>query len=729
MLTAFSVSTFASAQEATYESLLAEANALPGETSAAGYVVEASRVFDQANGILAGAELQTIVGKIGETSVRWLKEESVATSATLAQANFLVERGFAKVADAEKAQVAANWIRQSSVIEQLPLPAVDQLIRSAKAELTTDERDELVAKLQGSLGDLATVSIEDLKAGFDIRVGRSFYPEGSEQWREPARKFVAAWADNHSPASLEEDDLDWVLRMMTPIGFSVPKDRKISATWSADLLPPESGEYTFSLSGVLPSPRFIAGQQLPGDAGLWDQKVSVMVDGQVVLEATSQEWKTEATPISLQSQPTSIEVSLQYSAVSAAAESAAVQLFWSGPGIEKQLIAPSFFRLEGTTDPGVALVVEQSASSDLETCTTKVVSIDHVFGMSAACDYEKTLRTYLEQRLNQLLSADAISRAVASATAADPAARASHPLLEDEQYLPILMKASGGQRKRVATELALNPSLLALIEPEAMASFYEVVRFGAEREALDLVGAWMTTLADRTPQLTADAQSYYAANCEPFQRLAVALAYLHPDSVTWLEDYLVTEEGSCCLPAAHTLAYCYQMRGELLDWMALLDTQLNDSSVNGDKRVNWLIARAVVEEIRSSPEGDYRIHIGSERLGVGFSWLNQATDTAVSADVNARVAAENAARLAAQRKWVQAKSAVEGYADLTGMIGAIDGLVAEVEDWQAARAEQANAAVVSEFRRRLSGAQRREDSSASSRYSSLIESLESDSSE
>ncbi|MEM8669489.1 MAG: hypothetical protein AAGG48_18330, partial [Planctomycetota bacterium] len=415
--------------------------------------------------------------------------------------------------------------------------------------------------------------------------------------------------------------------------------------------------------------------------------------------------------------------------VSAAAESAAVQLFWSGPGIEKQLIAPSFYQLEGTSEAGVALVVEQSIGSDAETCTATVGSIDHVFGMSAVCDYEKTLRAYIKRRLNQLLSADAISSAVASATAADPAERTSHPLLEDEQYLPILMKASGGQRKRVATELALNPSLLELAGQAEMASFYEVVRFGAEREALDLIGAWMTVHADGTPQLAADAQSYYAANCEPYHRLAVALAYLHPESITWLEDFLVTDDGSCCLPAACTLGYCYQMRGELLDWMALLDVQLNDASVTGDKRVNWLIARAVAEEIRSSPESDYRIHIGSERLGVGLNWLDQATDAAVSADVNARVAAEKAARLAAQRKWAQAKSAVEGYTELGSMIGAIDGLVAEVEDWQAARADQANAAAVSEFRRRLSGAQLREDSSASSRYSSLIESLESDSSE
>ncbi|MEM8667441.1 MAG: hypothetical protein AAGG48_08000 [Planctomycetota bacterium] len=221
VLTAFSGSDVASVQAATDESLLAEANTLPIETSAVSYVIEDSRNFHQASGIFVGTKFQTIIGRLGD-----------------------------------------------------------------------------------------------------------------------------AWADNHSPASLEEDDLDWVLRMMMPIQFKVRKDRAIDRLWAADLLPSESGEYTFSLRGLMPSPRFVAGQQLPGDSGRWDQEVAITVDGQVVLEATSQEWTAEATPISL---PTSIEVSLQYSAVSAVAESAAVQLFWSGPGIEKQLIVPSFYRLEETS--------------------------------------------------------------------------------------------------------------------------------------------------------------------------------------------------------------------------------------------------------------------------------------------------------------------------------------------------------------------------------------------
>ncbi len=72
------------------------------------------------------------------------------------------------------------------------------------------------------------------------------------------------------------------------------------------------------------------------------------------------------------------------------------------------------------------------------------------------------------------------------------------------------------------------------------------------------------------------------------------------------EDYLeLPDGGCCCLPVAYIVAEGYLGEERIAEWIQKLDTRLAENSLSGDRRVNWLIARAYAEEIRSSRGGRY----------------------------------------------------------------------------------------------------------------------------
>ena len=84
----------------------------------------------------------------------------------------------------------------------------------------------------------------------------------------------------------------------------------------------------------------------------------------------------------------------------------------------------------------------------------------------------------------------------------------------------------------------------------------------------------------------------------PYQLLADAMASQYPPHRQLLEQAnLKLPNGGCCLPVAYILSYALLEEGQIGDWISRLKEVLDDGSITGDQRVEWLLAREA-EEVR-----------------------------------------------------------------------------------------------------------------------------------
>ena len=73
------------------------------------------------------------------------------------------------------------------------------------------------------------------------------------------------------------------------------------------------------------------------------------------------------------------------------------------------------------------------------------------------------------------------------------------------------------------------------------------------------------------------------------------------------------------------------MQGNILPWIERLEARLADESLTGDRRVNWLLARAQAEEIRRGRPHEHYLTV--ERPLAGRAWIEEATLVAESEGV------------------------------------------------------------------------------------------------
>lgn len=731
----------AEAQDTSFESLSDEADALTDVSEPAEFVESAKDILGRANDSLTGDELAAIEDKVDSAAASWVQQSEIGPSLSVDTADFLITHGLAKIESPQRAEVAAEWILQPDAMTRYSAEVVSKLSEAASSELTEEQRAELLSQGRAALGDLASVSYAELVDYVDVRTrhlhsddqakrnSRDFFGSHPDLFlpsdqaaRAERQQLVADWATEHDPETLDIEKVDWLMNKMMPEYLSPSDERAIDASWEARLLPPRSGEYTFSISSL----RLGQIWEEEGTRQYFRQWLTVEVDGQNVLEAAPGDWQFESAAVSLeQNQSVPIKVSLRYrTSGDAWRPAAAGQLYWSGPGVERQLIEPAFYQLPATGDPGVKMTVERRDSSGVHLCETTVSSIDQILGKTSVCAYEQTLDRYIERRVEGFLTPEALDEALAAATAPDPAERKAHPAVGDWKYRRMVFNSPSQLRRRLAARLSLTPEFFQPLDILTISRFYRAFRFGAERESLDLLGTWTMVHAEQVPELAGDADSFYQINRAWIRSQASSLVPAHPQSALWLEeDYLETESGRCSLPAAYTLAYVHLVTGRLLEWIEKLETRLDDSSLSGEERVNWLIARAMAEEIRGCPE-DHRTFVGCERLGAGFGWLDEAMLVAESPETKTRVIRERAARLAALQKWDAAEAELEGEAALEDWENELTALQGEVALKEEEKASAADAAFLAEMRRRLSRANAREDSDAASRYTSLIEQLE-----
>jgi hypothetical protein len=142
-----------------------------------------------------------------------------------------------------------------------------------------------------------------------------------------------------------------------------------------------------------------------------------------------------------------------------------------------------------------------------------------------------------------------------------------------------------------------NPVLLDAADAKHIVRYYEPFRIGAADTALDVFGAWAARHADITSDISMD-RTFDGDNRDAFRLMSLYTTQQLPTEWRRLQSqYLQMPDGSCSLPVAYTLGISHFQRGKLNSWIAVLNSELTNASVTGDLRVNWLIARAFVEEI------------------------------------------------------------------------------------------------------------------------------------
>ncbi len=711
LIASFCVAGVAEVHADTLEELADEARALSNASDVATFAKSGAELIKRATDSLKGNELESVQSIIGDAAAAWLQKAGVADGLSGKELDFLVFAGLDRLDESRRAEVAAEWILKPNAMKRLTSFAIHRLGEAAESTLTPAQRAELLAKSDASMG---AVTYKQLLEHLYYKT-KFLQSKNAEVVLANHRRRVADWCAANDCKGMPQEQVDWLVNKMMPEYLGSIGLREIDAVWDTTITPSRSGDYVFSV-GPLNLGRS------DEEASHLHQWLTIEVGGRRVLTATPQTWQSESSSVSLQKgQPARVKVSLKYRLKDLMSLPMHVQLSWRGPGIASQPIAAKYFKIEGEGKPGVRLAVTRREAGDEQTCTVIVNAIDQVLGKHAICAYESTVAAYAEELIGGLISDAAMSLAVAQASDLDPAKRQTHPIIGDSKYRSVLMKATSGIRRTVASKLALQPELLRPLDLWTLVYFYDVVRFGAEREALDLVGAWMVAHSNQPSALAGSTSEFYDINRKAFRHLTIPFVLENPENAQWIEqDYLKSKDGECCLPAAYVVAYSHLASGRMLEWIEKLDTELNDKQNTGDSRVNWLIARAMAEEIRSSPEG-MTTYPGMEQITAGMGYLDEAMLVAKSRDAQDRVACEIASRLAAHGKIDAASEAVRNRDALVALQRGLQELKSAAKGRDEQERTAANAAFAASLKRRIARANGRSDSAAAAKYEAALE--------
>lgn len=701
-------------QEDSYQALSAEADALSAIDDPSEFVETASPLLDRVTASLSGSQLSEVAGKIDAAAGSWLRQSNIEPSLTPEAAEFLVSRGISTLQASERPTIAAQWLLKPDAGSRHTATTVSLLGSAAGDALTHAQRASLVAEINGGLSPLEELSLDDLQS-HHTRI-ENLAPPTYEAVRDQ-RQQVAQWLSSRDAGMFTDQQRTWLVEHSIPQKMSSAL-QQLEATWEGRIIAPASGQYIFSVT-----PLALSGQWAGVAHRHW---MSVEVEGQKIVDASPENWDHQGDPVSLQSgQAANLKVTLRYECSGDEPPRPAIgQLFWSGPGMERQLVTGQFLRLPESNDPGLRLSARYVEQSGEHADQIVVENMDQVLAKYALCTYGDVLDECIERCVDYLLSAPVINDDLTKATDPDLSKRTTHVLLGGTgTWMDFLQNCSTPIRRRIASELALRPELFGPVEPRKMINRYSALRPGAEREAIDVLGTWLMVHADRVPELAGDTDSYYDMNVEPYRYASIRIASEHPEAVDWIEQgYLLTLDGRCSLPSAYLLTDARLISGRMLEWIEMLEERLDDQTLDGDERVNWLIARAVAEELRGAPSNIH--HIGRPRLSAGMGWLDEAMLFAQTQEVKERVARERVARLAALQKWDAAEAALEGFPGLTDWQARLVELRSQAKIAQEKQRAAADAAFLAELRRRQSKAVARGDSDSASRYATLIDEIQ-----
>ena len=555
---------------------------------------------------------------------------------------------------------ASEFLDEFELIEA-PNRSIHSLARAVAAKLMVEgdvsdlSQPGLLADLQvlarRSLSDRDAEKVsEKMLAANKLAVDASF--ADLEDWFElvgslpsdlktniERRSQIAAWAEDHDLSALRSGQRAWLLLKLAPY-VDFESNKGAVAVWSGKLTIPRDGEYRFSISPLDVNAEF--------GPGMIRQNYRVVLDGQTVIDTkpvddgTATDWVWRAEPVSLrENQTVTVEFSLDYAYQKADGiqpRIAAPILFWEGERLRRQVVPPSAFQ-RNDGDPGVDFSMTWTSRGESQVMEGIDSNIESVWVNRCQLSYENK---ELRQRLAALLIADQSSpQALRQFQSGDPE---SHPMTGNgrrfQTPVSYLEAASNDARGDWIDYVCQSPEHFSIVELGRLYQLFQVARAGLEFEALDLIEAWAEQHENDTPILRDDGR----LNRLQYERIGThLLATEHEGAIEALEANAL-EDGveDCLLPIAQICAYGYLSQGEILEWIGKLDAKLEDESIKGDKRVNWLIARAMAEEIRGCPAA--RRVSSPEQFLAGMGWLQEAMLVVQSPAIRARVVEEMVAR-------------------------------------------------------------------------------------
>jgi hypothetical protein len=445
--------------------------------------------------------------------------------------------------------------------------------------------------------------------------------------------------------------LDFVRQMFAD--FKVVNG-SFTATWVGQINVPQTGDYTFSISPIDVNMGFsspsasvsmtvsLAGQPIISARPPAAPDPRALLMTQAAFTPTSN-WVTQSNAVTLTAgTPVTIQV-----VVSALASQTLPDgllhavLFWQGPGIATSVVPASAFSQGQNGTPGLQATYAWTVNGQLQTLTRTDPMIDFSWTNSAILLAQDP--TSANQSADSMWQALTSSDFLTSYTSATPVKL--HPFLREPEEVSCGL--SSARRAAFLDLLALNPALLDAMDAAHAVEFYQAFRLGTPDKALNVFGAWAARQPDLTCALALDRYSDRNTQTALAGMAVLTTQQLPSQAATLEQQFLQLADGRCSLPVAYVLAYSYLGRRQLSNWTATLDAKLADQTVTGDPRVNWLLARAKVEEFNGAPTTQYPFGApyASSSLMAGQTYLYQAVNAAQTASVKVRAAKEIAARL------------------------------------------------------------------------------------
>jgi PA14 domain len=412
--------------------------------------------------------------------------------------------------------------------------------------------------------------------------------------------------------------------------------------WQGQVTAPQTGAYTFSISPI--------NLNSPGGGGQYPLQVAMTVNvgGNVVLSANASQWTRSSTQINLTAgQPIALAVDWSAQVLTALPAGAFHALLsWQGPGINASIVPQSALLLPDGSAPGLQATYSWTNwNGQQQTFTRMEPNIDVAWTSPPVW--------LLPPDTSALAQAGALYLQNVTASTFVAGFTGLKPPVELHQLYPVFWDPDGSgqllnsaQRATILSLVQSQPSLLDPVDPIHFAKFYRSYWIGNTDAALAVFGTWATRHADIACVLPTGAPFEQDAR-NGYRRLALYVTQQLPEQAAQLQSqFLVTPDGRCCLPVAYTLAYSYLAQNNLAAWTSFLDNRLSDSTLTGDLRVNWLLARALAEEIRQAKPPVWLDVNVYTRPTDGMIYVTQASQAAQSAWVQLRAALEQAGRLA-----------------------------------------------------------------------------------
>jgi hypothetical protein len=599
----------------------------------------------------------------------------------------------------------------AAVTEQYSI--VKQLVNLAQGQLTAAQKTALRTQLQNRPEAVRDLSVADLR-------DRVLTLKAMGSSRDQADIEVKQWLDNRDIALVPTADLEWCCEQLTE--SDAARNTGLSVRWTGTITPPQDGQYTFSGSSLR------VNLTAPGEQVYMRSINRIWIDGQLVLDTSTNQ---PPVPVNLSaSRPSTIQYQLDYEHSDVREDPLKIpyehppvaMLYWEGPGVQHQLVPASAFSPSQGTGPGLwgQYTVHLAPGQDLtEQHVDPQIDFAWTTGNSIVlrnADYRPRL---VQELVTRYATPDYTQGLITRMN------NWQYPIPFWPRMAELMTSA---QRAQFLQNMTGNTTLLKAMHVWEPYEAYWYFRPGAEQQALDFLGQWMRYTDQANLYFDVD---FFEMNRARWYKLADTMLFESPcDKNKWREMYLIRPDGSLSLWAAYTMAYLYAFTGKLDDWIAWLDTKLSDTAIAGDRKVDWLIARAQAEEIRGSVFRD-RYRNLSERSLAGWGWLDEASLTAQSESAKLRVLREKVTRVAAEDNRDQAAKIVE---EAKGMAKDFDSQQA-IGRWQAEmermaqkfdqmkidQTAQAQASYLAELQRRRSTAQANNNSDAVDHYQSLIQ--------